>query len=89
MYFDGLDSIAEAHSGLSGDAGDAGGRVLNQILTEMDGMNAKEKVFITDVTNRPDQIIPPSSTLVVSIICVLLPNEPSRLYPQGCSQTST
>jgi len=38
------------------DAGGAGDRVLNQILTEMDGMNSKKNVFIIGATNRPDQI---------------------------------
>jgi len=28
--------------------------VINQILTEMDGMNAKKNVFIIGATNRPD-----------------------------------
>jgi transitional endoplasmic reticulum ATPase len=42
------------------DAGGASDQVLNQILTEMDGMNAKKNVFIIDATNRPlaDQIDP-------------------------------
>lgn len=42
MFFDELDSIAKARGGSMGDAGGAGDRVLNQILTEMDGMNAKK-----------------------------------------------
>lgn len=42
MFFDELDSIAKARGGSLGDAGGAGDRVLNQILTEMDGMNAKK-----------------------------------------------
>jgi transitional endoplasmic reticulum ATPase len=56
MFFDELDSIAKAHGGGGGDAGGAGDRVLNQILTEMDGMNSKKNVFIIGATNRPDQI---------------------------------
>ncbi|TPX36576.1 hypothetical protein SmJEL517_g01279 [Synchytrium microbalum] len=58
MFFDELDSIAKARGGSSGDAGGAGDRVLNQILTEMDGMNAKKNVFVIGATNRPDQIDP-------------------------------
>lgn len=46
MFFDELDSIAKARGGGSGDGGGAGDRVLNQILTEMDGMNAKKNVFV-------------------------------------------
>lgn len=41
-----------------GDAGGAADRVLNQLLTEMDGMNAKKTVFIIGATNRPDVIDP-------------------------------
>jgi transitional endoplasmic reticulum ATPase len=46
MFFDELDSIAKARGRSSGDARGAGGRVLNQILMEMDGMNTKQNVFI-------------------------------------------
>jgi transitional endoplasmic reticulum ATPase len=35
-----------------------GDRVLNQILTKMDGMNAKKTDFSIGATNRPDQIDP-------------------------------
>lgn len=33
-------------------AGGAADRVINQLLTEMDGMNAKKNVFIIGATNR-------------------------------------
>ena len=36
----------------AGDAGGAGDRVLNQLLTEMDGMTSKKTVFIIGATNR-------------------------------------
>jgi SpoVK/Ycf46/Vps4 family AAA+-type ATPase len=39
-------------------AGGAADRVLNQLLTEMDGMNSKKTVFIIGATNRPDIIDP-------------------------------
>jgi len=83
MFFDELDSIAKARggSGAGGDAGGASDRVLNQILTEMDGMNAKKNVFIIGATNRPDQI---DSALLRpgrldQLIYIPLPDEPSRL----------
>lgn len=81
MFFDELDSIAKARGGSSGDAGGAGDRVLNQILTEMDGMNSKKNVFIIGATNRPDQI---DSALLRpgrldQLIYIPLPDEPSRL----------
>jgi len=58
MFFDELDSIAKARGGSLGDAGGAGDRVINQILTEMDGIGAKKNVFIIGATNRPDIIDP-------------------------------
>ncbi|KAF9952177.1 AAA ATPase cdc48 [Mortierella alpina] len=81
MFFDELDSIAKARGGSSGDAGGAGDRVLNQILTEMDGMNAKKNVFVIGATNRPDQI----DTALLrpgrldQLIYIPLPDEASRL----------
>merc|ERR1719201_2692658 len=56
LFFDELDSIATQRGSSLGDAGGAGDRVLNQLLTEMDGMNAKKTVFIIGATNRPDII---------------------------------
>ncbi|VAI08916.1 unnamed protein product [Triticum turgidum subsp. durum] len=58
LFFDELDSIATQRGSSSGDAGGAADRVLNQLLTEMDGMNAKKTVFIIGATNRPDIIDP-------------------------------
>ncbi|KAF9436823.1 AAA ATPase cdc48 [Entomortierella beljakovae] len=81
MFFDELDSIAKARGNSSGDAGGAGDRVLNQILTEMDGMNAKKNVFVIGATNRPDQIdgalLRPGR--LDQLIYIPLPDEASRL----------
>ena len=52
LFFDELDSIAKARGGSAGDGGGAADRVINQILTEMDGMGAKKNVFIIGATNR-------------------------------------
>lgn len=52
LFFDELDSIATQRGASVGDAGGAADRVLNQILTEMDGMNSKKTVFIIGATNR-------------------------------------
>ena len=54
LFFDELDSIATQRGASVGDAGGAADRVLNQILTEMDGMNSKKTVFIIGATNRCD-----------------------------------
>jgi transitional endoplasmic reticulum ATPase len=51
-----LDSIAQQRGGNSGDGGGAADRVMNQLLTEMDGIGAKKNVFIIGATNRPDII---------------------------------
>merc|ERR1711967_132700 len=53
---DELDSIAQQRGNSQGDAGGAGDRVMNQLLTEMDGVGAKKNVFIIGATNRPDII---------------------------------
>ena len=51
LFFDELDSIAQARGGSSGDGGGAADRVMNQLLTEMDGVGAKKNVFIIGATN--------------------------------------
>jgi len=58
LFFDELDSIAKARGGSLGDAGGAGDRVMNQLLTEMDGVTAQKLVFFLGATNRPDIIDP-------------------------------
>jgi transitional endoplasmic reticulum ATPase len=54
LFFDELDSIGKARGGSLGDAGGAGDRVMNQLLTEMDGVTASKMVFFIGATNRPD-----------------------------------
>jgi transitional endoplasmic reticulum ATPase len=58
LFFDELDSIARSRGGSVGDGGGAADRVINQILTEMDGVGKKKSVFIIGATNRPDIIDP-------------------------------
>merc|ERR1712084_211215 len=52
--FDELDSIGTARGSSQGDAGGAGDRVMNQLLTEIDGVGAKKNVFFIGATNRPE-----------------------------------
>jgi transitional endoplasmic reticulum ATPase len=54
LFFDEIDSIAKARGGGGGGASEAGDRVINQILTEIDGVGAKKSVFVIGATNRPD-----------------------------------
>merc|ERR1719421_1899591 len=81
LFFDELDSIAKARGGGGGDAGGAGDRVINQILTEMDGIGSKKQVYIVGATNRPD-ILDPAITRpgrLDQLIYIPLPDEPSRV----------
>jgi len=75
-----LDSIAKARGGSVGDAGGAADRVINQILTEMDGMSSKKNVFIIGATNRPDIIDPAilRPGRLDQLIYIPLPDEKSR-----------
>jgi len=81
LFFDELDSIAKARGGNVGDAGGAADRVINQILTEMDGMNNKKNVFIIGATNRPDIIDPAilRPGRLDQLIYIPLPDENSRM----------
>eukprot|EP00492_Amphilonche_elongata_P002132 TRINITY_DN2403_c0_g1_i1.p1 TRINITY_DN2403_c0_g1~~TRINITY_DN2403_c0_g1_i1.p1 ORF type:complete len:83 (+),score=9.96 TRINITY_DN2403_c0_g1_i1:427-675(+) len=55
LFFDELDSIARSRGGSSGDAGGAGDRVMNQLLTEMDGINATSRSSLS--AQRTDPIL--------------------------------
>lgn len=81
LFFDELDSIATQRGSSIGDAGGAADRVLNQLLTEMDGMTAKKTVFIIGATNRPDIIDPAllRPGRLDQLIYIPLPDEASRL----------
>jgi len=53
LFFDELDSVGTARGSNMGDSG-ASDRVLNQLLTEMDGAGVKKDLFFIGATNRPD-----------------------------------
>ncbi|XP_072347023.1 transitional endoplasmic reticulum ATPase-like isoform X1 [Scyliorhinus torazame] len=80
LFFDELDSIAKSRGGNAGDGGGAADRVINQILTEMDGMSDKKNVFIVGATNRPDIIDPAilRPGRLDQLIYIPLPDEKSR-----------
>lgn len=80
LFFDELDSIAVQRGSSAGDAGGAADRVLNQLLTEMDGMNSKKTVFIIGATNRPDIIDPALMRpgRLDQLVYIPLPDEASR-----------
>ncbi|XP_049827449.1 nuclear valosin-containing protein-like isoform X1 [Schistocerca gregaria] len=56
IFFDELDALCPKRS----DAGEGGAsmRVVNQMLTEMDGVESRRGVFLLAATNRPDIIDP-------------------------------
>ena len=57
IFFDEIDSIASARGGADGDSG-VTKRVVNQLLTEMDGMEELEDVAVIAATNRADILDP-------------------------------
>ena len=57
IFFDEIDSIASSRGAESGDSG-VTKRVVNQLLTEIDGLEELEDVAIIAATNRPDIIDP-------------------------------
>merc|ERR1712099_151100 len=81
LFFDELDSIAKSRGGSVGDGGGAADRVINQVLTEMDGMGSKKNVFIIGATNRPDiidsAIMRPGR--LDQLIYIPLPDDGSRM----------
>lgn len=81
LFFDELDSIARARGSSSGDAGGAGDRVINQILTEIDGVGAKKNVFCIGATNRPDILDPAIMRpgRLDQLVYIPLPDQKSRV----------
>ena len=80
LFFDELDSVGIARGASHGESG-AGDRVLNQLLTEMDGVNSKKNLFFIGATNRPDildeALIRPGR--LDQLIYIPLPDKPSRI----------
>eukprot|EP01105_Mastigella_eilhardi_P001031 TRINITY_DN1130_c0_g1_i1.p1 TRINITY_DN1130_c0_g1~~TRINITY_DN1130_c0_g1_i1.p1 ORF type:complete len:881 (-),score=184.44 TRINITY_DN1130_c0_g1_i1:103-2487(-) len=56
IFFDELDALCPRRSGDSDSNGAS--RVVNQLLTEMDGLESRRDVFVVAATNRPDVIDP-------------------------------
>jgi transitional endoplasmic reticulum ATPase len=80
LFFDELDSIGTARGSSQGDAGGAGDRVMNQLLTEIDGVGAKKNVFFIGATNRPElldeALLRPGR--LDQLIYIPLPDMPAR-----------
>ncbi|GAP89009.1 putative AAA family ATPase 60S ribosome export protein [Rosellinia necatrix] len=55
VFFDELDALVPRRDA---NGTDSSARVVNQLLTEMDGMNSRSGVYVIGATNRPDMIDP-------------------------------
>jgi len=58
LMFDEMDSIAKTRGSGGAGGSEAGDRVINQILTEIDGVGVRKNVFVIGATNRPDILDP-------------------------------
>jgi ribosome biogenesis ATPase len=54
LFFDEMDALAPSRGSDSGNA--SAERVVNQLLTEMDGIDGRQSVYIIGATNRPEII---------------------------------
>jgi len=81
LFFDELDSIGVSRGRGGGGGSEASDRVINQLLTEMDGIGVKKNVFIVGATNRPDildeALLRPGR--LDQLVYIPLPDEKSRL----------
>ena len=80
LFFDELDSIARSRGSTSGGPG-IGDSVVNQLLTEMDGMAKRNNVFVIGATNKPDGLDPAIMRpgRLNAHIYVGIPDAPARL----------
>ena len=60
LFFNELNLIAKSRGGSGGDGGGASDRVINQILTEMDGMGAKRTSSSSGPPTGPTSSTAPS-----------------------------
>ena len=58
VFFDELDSLCPKRGSDGGGGGGVSERVVNQLLTEMDGLESRRSIFVIAATNRPELIDP-------------------------------
>ncbi|MEE2811652.1 MAG: CDC48 family AAA ATPase [Candidatus Thermoplasmatota archaeon] len=58
IFFDEFESIAGIRHTTSGEGSDVANRVVNQMLSSMDGVESMEGVIVIAATNRPEMIDP-------------------------------
>lgn len=88
LFFDELDSIGTQRGNSLGDAGGAGDRVMNQMLTEIDGVGPMKNLFFIGATNRPElldeALLRPGR--LDQLIYIPLPDLPARISILQMSQ---
>jgi ribosome biogenesis ATPase len=56
IFFDELDSLCPKRGSDGGSGGGVSERVVNQLLTELDGLDSRRSVYVIGATNRPELI---------------------------------
>lgn len=82
LFFDEMDSIARSRGGGGGGgSSETSDRVINQILSEIDGMGSGKTLFIIGATNRPDILDPGIMRpgRLDQLIYIPLPDRDSRI----------
>lgn len=81
LFFDEIDSIARARGRGANESSETSDRVINQILSEIDGISGTKTLFIIGATNRPDILDPGIMRpgRLDQLIYIPLPDEPSRV----------
>ncbi|GAA6000847.1 hypothetical protein JCM10207_004688 [Rhodosporidiobolus poonsookiae] len=78
IFFDEIDALApKREDSLS----ESSARVVNTLLTELDGLEARKQVFVIGATNRPDRIDPAMTRpgRLDKLLYVALPTPPERV----------
>ena len=80
LFFDEMDSLARAR-GSGGGSSDTSDRVINQLLSEIDGIGSGKTLFIIGATNRPDILDPGIMRpgRLDQLIYIPLPDRESRI----------
>jgi len=80
VFLDEIDAIAHRRGGGEGDSG-VTERVVNQLLTSMDGLESREGVLVIAATNRPDMVDPAllRAGRFDKLLLVPVPDERTRL----------
>jgi ribosome biogenesis ATPase len=79
IFFDEIDALCPRRA-MSDSGNESSARIVNQLLTELDGLEGRRQVYILAATNRPD-LLDPALTRpgrLDKALCVRLPNRDER-----------